>query len=157
MNYLNEHVDNESKYHTDQDSVSAYLAKAALLQTKWLDISGEGKSSEILHRYYRITAVNSRWEKGYYFVGKYYYRIYEAQLSESPANRKPPFLNGDYIRQIVINYTRALIYGSKYVYETLPKVLQLWLDFAESTSTNTGGSKLKQNRDRNLKEIHTFY
>lgn len=34
-----------------------------MLQTKWLDMSGEGKSSEIMQRYALVARVYPQWEK----------------------------------------------------------------------------------------------
>ena len=33
--------------------------------------------------------------------------------------------------QTVRSFTRAIRYGSKYIYQTLPRVLTIWLDMAE--------------------------
>lgn len=72
---------------SDRSIVDGYIAKAALLQTKWLDQSGEGKSSDIMMRYSLIARVYSSWEKGYYSMAKYYNRIYDSQLAQSIETR----------------------------------------------------------------------
>lgn len=38
--------------------------------------------------------------------------------------------------QTVRCFTRAIRYGSKYIYQTLPRVLTIWLDLAEDSETN---------------------
>lgn len=72
---------------SDNAIIDRYLAKSALLQTKWLDSSGEGKSSDIMNRYSLIARVHPQWEKGHYYMAKYYNRIYDSQLAQRPETR----------------------------------------------------------------------
>lgn len=39
-------------------------------------------------------------------------------------------LSGEATKLVIDNYLRSLTYGCKYVFQTLPKVLTLWLEHA---------------------------
>jgi serine/threonine-protein kinase ATR len=39
-------------------------------------------------------------------------------------------LSGEATKLVIDNYLRSLTYGSKYVFQTLPKLLTLWLEHA---------------------------
>lgn len=44
--------------------------------------------------------------------------------------------NGYYHRLACKSYCKALKFGVKYVYQTLPKLLTVWLDFADEEARN---------------------
>jgi serine/threonine-protein kinase ATR len=39
-------------------------------------------------------------------------------------------LSGEATKLVIDNYLRSLTYGTKYVFQTLPKLLTLWLEHA---------------------------
>lgn len=72
--------------------------------------------------------------------------------------------SGDYISLMVRNYAMALPYGTKYIYETLPKMISLWLDFADNVSKFEDTPpypkevipEISLNRKENLTKINEF-
>ncbi len=60
--------------------------------------------------------------------------------------------------QTVRCFTRAIRYGSKYIYQTLPRVLTIWLDLAEDPRTNTGDifKKINDEVSRAIKAAPTY-
>lgn len=139
-----------------------YMAKCALLQTRWLDLSGQGTSSEIRDRYNLISRVHPRWEKAHYHMAKYLNRIHDSQLLLSPINRTAESHTGDYITMIIRSYTLSLMFGFKHLYETLPKLITLWLDFSENIGKLDQVlqpkllSKFAEARKNNLVLINSF-
>lgn len=51
-------------------------------------------------------------------------------------------IDGEYVGQMVLNYLRSLQFGVKYIYETLPKLVTVWLDFA--ANLNQVGTRVKK-------------
>lgn len=115
----------------DSAKIERYLAKSALLQTRWLDASGQGNSVEVRDRYNIISRIHPHWEKPHYYMAKYYNKIHDSQLLLDPLMRTAESHAGDYITVMVRSYTLSLQFGTKYIYETLPKLITLWLDFSE--------------------------
>lgn len=144
----------------DSDLVDTFLAKSALLQTRWLGMSGQAASSEIKERYELISKVHPKWEKIHYYTAKYYNKLYDSQSALDPSMRTTEYHCGDYITIIVRCYTLSLQFGVKYLYETLPKLITLWLDFSENVNKieyaqyKSVLSKIVEARRINLKSIN---
>lgn len=153
---------NQEAENTDDAMIQRYKAKCALLQTRWLDISGQGNSIEIRDRYSLISRIHPKWEKTHYYMAKYYNRIHDSQLLLDPLMRTSESHAGDYITMIVRSYTLSLQFGVKYLYETLPKLITLWLDFSEKVTILDPVlqpkviAKFCEGRKANLKLINVF-
>jgi serine/threonine-protein kinase ATR len=104
------------------------VAKTQLLLAKWMDSAGQIKSEDL--RKYYLNACNSfrKWEKGYYYIGKHYLKILESEKVAPDAKKTIAYLSGDCQKLVVENFLRSMLFGSKYYYQTIPKVLTLWLD-----------------------------
>lgn len=44
-------------------------------------------------------------------------------------------VNGETAKLVIQNYLRSLGYGAKYIYQTLPRILTLWLDLGSQVDT----------------------
>jgi serine/threonine-protein kinase ATR len=116
------------------NSHNIMLGKAMALLAKWLDSAKQTSEEDLLNRYKKVQAVCDKWEKSHYLLGHYYNRLLEHEESK-PANRqKDTYLQGELTRLVCTCYLRSLSYGNKYIYETLPRVLTLWLDFGATVN-----------------------
>ena len=104
-------------------------ARAQLLLAKWMDGAGQTQSTDIVGEYKKVTSVQTRWEKGHYHLAKHYNKLLESEKSNPIEKRSRSYLEGDLAKLCIENYLRGLPWGSKYIYQALPKVLTLWLDF----------------------------
>ena len=103
-------------------------AKAHLLLAKWLDRAGQTQSDDIVHQYKKAVQCQNRWERGHYHLGKHYNKLLESEKSKPPAKQAQTYITGETAKLVVENYLRALAFGSKYIYQTMPRALTLWLD-----------------------------
>jgi cell cycle checkpoint protein MEC1 len=101
-----------------------------LKYTKWLDISNNSNSTKILEEYNRAIKLDPAWEKPYYALGKYYNKLLDVKIKRSET-AEPKDISGELERRTINFYLKALYCGTKYLYEALPKVVTVWLDFAE--------------------------
>ena len=110
------------------------LARAQLLKAKWLDQAGQTSSDIVLKQYRDVTFSFQKWEKGLYTLGKFYNKILDSERAQ-PLNRQNyRLLSGETAKLVIENYLRSLTFGCKYINNSLPKLLTLWLDFGiEST------------------------
>lgn len=46
-----------------------------------------------------------------------------------PAKQAQTFITGETAKLVIENYLRSLAFGAKYIYQTLPRILTLWLEF----------------------------
>lgn len=101
---------------------------AQLLLAKWLDRAGQTQSGLIKEEYARGIMTYPRWDKGHYYLGRYYLKLYETEKALPPVKQSSIFLAGELTKLIIENYIRSTVYGAKYFYQSIPKILTLWLD-----------------------------
>ena len=110
-------------------------ARAHLLLAKWIDQAGQTQSDAIIRRYRKAVEFHNRWEKGHYYLGKHYNKLLESEKVKPPARQAQTFITGETAKLVIENYVRSLAYGAKYIYQTLPRILTLWLDLGNDVDT----------------------
>lgn len=108
----------------------ALVSKAKLLLSQWNEESENVNTSQQLRDYYSATQ-GSQLEKPHFLMGRFWLRLLEAETKKPPEQQEEDYLKGDYHRQTIMSYGRAMHFGTKYLFQTLPSYLQLWLDFGE--------------------------
>jgi serine/threonine-protein kinase ATR len=103
-------------------------SRALLLLAKWLDRAGQTQSSLLKEEYARGITTYPKWDKGHYYLGRYYLKLYETEKALPLAKQANNFVAGELTKLVIENYIRSTVYGSKYYYQTIPKILTLWLD-----------------------------
>jgi serine/threonine-protein kinase ATR len=109
---------------------SRLAARAHLLYAKWMDASGQTHSEAITKMYQSAIHHFARWENGHYYLGKHYNKLLESEKA-LPSKQSPAFLCGETAKLVIENYLRSLAFGTKYIYQTLPRIITLWLEVAE--------------------------
>jgi serine/threonine-protein kinase ATR len=112
-------------------------AHAQLLLAKWLDRSGQTKAIALKDAYAAGIMSFPRWDKGHYYLGRHYNKLLESEKQLGVSKRSIHFLAGEYAKLVIENYVRSVVYGTKYYYQTIPKVLTLWLDMGMEVYSNT--------------------
>nr|ODO02228.1 serine/threonine-protein kinase ATR [Cryptococcus depauperatus CBS 7855] len=114
------------------------LAKAVLLVARWANETDRFEPNEIITRYTEAISLCDNLESPYYHLGHYYDTI----SSDSVQKLQCHYHTCHY-------YALALKHGVKYIYQTMPRMLTLWLDIGEVKDG-------KKNNDvaRFLKKIH---
>lgn len=115
-------------------SQNEVIAKANVLLGKWLDQSGQTQSEIIKSTFRKATLSFRKWEKGWYHLGRYYNRILDSEKAMAPGKENQTFLTGEATKAVIDNYLRSLLNGSKYVFQTLPKILTLWLELVDGAA-----------------------
>ncbi|RPA73622.1 hypothetical protein BJ508DRAFT_216035 [Ascobolus immersus RN42] len=110
------------------------LAKAKLLLAKWLDAAGQSHSAEIVKVYQAASGAYLRWEQGHYYLGRHYNKLFEIEKNLPVEKQAQTFLNGEMAKLVVQSYLRAICFGNKYIWVSMPRMLTLWLDLGEASS-----------------------
>ncbi|KAJ5180764.1 hypothetical protein N7492_003974 [Penicillium capsulatum] len=138
-------------------------ARAHLMLAKWTDRAGQTHSQAIVQRYREAIKLYPRWEKAHYYLGKHYNKILDSEKAKPMGKEAQIYLSGEATKLVVDNYLRSLTYGSKYVFQTLPKLLTLWLEHASivdqpmdpKRGDNTEFQKhTKAQRQKSLDDMH---
>ncbi|CDK26932.1 unnamed protein product [Kuraishia capsulata CBS 1993] len=107
--------------------------KAQLKLAKWLDQSANVSSTEIIREYLLACSLDKESGKAHYHLGRYYNKILDSQIEGDPRVKKSEKdFYGEGELNVVKQYMRAIQFSPRYLFETLPKVVTLWLDFSES-------------------------
>ncbi|EAU37733.1 hypothetical protein ATEG_02771 [Aspergillus terreus NIH2624] len=107
-------------------------ARAHLLLAKWTDRAGQTQSDVIVQRYREAIKLHTRWEKAHYYLGKHYNKILDSEKAKPLGKEAQIYLTGEASKLVIDNYLRSLAHGNKYVFQSLPKVLTLWLEHAST-------------------------
>ena len=151
-------INGNSVYQTvdQQQAQNQLTARAQLLLAKWLDQAGQTKSELVKDQYLLGARAFTRWDKGHYYLGRYYNKILEAEKQLPQAKQNIAYMCGEVTKLVIENYIRSLPYGTKYYYQTIPKLLTLWLDLGEDVQgpAPAGLKEFAAKREEQLKLIH---
>ncbi|KAL1301669.1 hypothetical protein AAFC00_005888 [Neodothiora populina] len=150
-------MQNPSHPAESQQKQNMLSARAHLLLAKWLDASGQTQTAEVTTRYQYAAKYHARWEKGHYYLGKHYNKILEAEKSLPPGKQSDAFVSGEMTKLVIENYLRSVPFGSKYWYQTIPKIITLWLDLGADCMTKARGdpqTEILTRRNRYLESVH---
>ena len=115
-----------------QQQQNMLKARAHLLLAKWIDRAGQTQSDVTISQYRKAVQYHARSEKAHYYLGKHYNKLLESEKSKQPAKQIHTFVTGEIAKMVVDNYGRSLQYGAKYIYQTMPRLLTLWLDLGSA-------------------------
>ncbi|KAG6335950.1 hypothetical protein ID866_3139 [Astraeus odoratus] len=110
----------------DNEEFQCMRAKAHILLARWMNESGRYDTSQLLKAFTTASNQGSMLESAYYHLGHFHDQWFK-QLPSSDEERG--------IRMnvhTVKDYSRAMMHGSKYVYQAIPRILTLWLDGGEN-------------------------
>ncbi|TPX13910.1 uncharacterized protein E0L32_005610 [Thyridium curvatum] len=135
------------------------LARTHLLLAKWLDHTGQANASTLRQQYQQAAKLNSQWEKGHYYLGRHYKKVLESEKALKPDQQSDEYLSGETAKLVIENYLRSLTCGTKYLYQTLPRILTLWLELGSQVDKAPDGKvslsrELHQRRKAQLSELH---
>nr|XP_031859926.1 uncharacterized protein CI109_004533 [Kwoniella shandongensis]KAA5526998.1 hypothetical protein CI109_004533 [Kwoniella shandongensis] len=97
------------------------LAKAVLLVARWANETDRFEPNAIINRYQQAILLYENLESPYYHLGHYY-----DSMTGSPEQM------ATFHYYTCFNYVLALQHGVKYIYQTMPRMLTIWLDLGES-------------------------
>ncbi|KAG5775004.1 hypothetical protein H9Q73_011325 [Fusarium xylarioides] len=136
-------------------------ARAQLLLAKWLDSAGQTHAGALREKYQQPPKTFSTWEKGHYYLGRHYKKILEAEKPLKADDQSDNYITGEVARLVIENYVRSLNSGTKYLYQTLPRILTLWLDLGAQVDKAPEGKaslsrELHRRRVEQLNLLHSF-
>ncbi|KZS97819.1 hypothetical protein SISNIDRAFT_472705 [Sistotremastrum niveocremeum HHB9708] len=123
---------------TDDDGKEKiFKAKALLLRAQWMQEADRFTANEVLQSFHDAVKTAPR-HSAHFHMGHYH------DMRSQWFGDRPSVMNC-YINTIH-SYSAALRHGNKYVYQTVPRLLTLWLDMGESDDVLNSlqeGSELK--------------
>ncbi|CAE7142760.1 unnamed protein product [Rhizoctonia solani] len=102
------------------------MAKALLLRARWTHEADRYEDNEVIHRFAVASKMMDQWESPHFRLGQYYDDAF-----------KNLDVHGQLERGATMNmftckyYAEAMKFGSKYIYQTMPRLLTIWADMAQ--------------------------
>ena len=110
-------------------------ARMLLQLGRYWDETASCESNAVVRQLKEVTQVHPEWEDGFFYVATYYDKVMMAVVDR-------PEKRGDFITQVVQFFGQSLQYGSQHIYQSMPRMLTLWLDYgAEVVATENAGEK----------------
>ncbi|XP_067098811.1 serine/threonine-protein kinase ATR [Osmerus mordax] len=97
--------------------------KAMLMVGRCMEETANFESNAIMKAYKDVTSLLPEWEDGNFYLAKYYDKVMPTVTDKKLEKQ------GNLIRYIVIFFGKALQFGNQYIYQAMPRMLSLWLDF----------------------------
>ncbi|ORX98750.1 hypothetical protein BCR34DRAFT_142938 [Clohesyomyces aquaticus] len=132
-----------------QQAPNKVKSHAQLLLAKWLDRAGQTKAVALKDAYASGLMAFPRWDKGHYYLGRHYLKLLESEKKLPRGKQTMVFICGETAKLVIENFVRSVVYGTKYYYQTIPKILTLWLDLGMDVHNS-------QPRAAGDKEIHEY-
>ncbi|WBW72420.1 ATR checkpoint kinase Rad3 [Schizosaccharomyces osmophilus] len=103
--------------------------KVYLELTKWLGKAGQLGLKDLETHYSKSVEIYAEWEKNHYYLGHHRVLMFEEEKKLPVYEQSERFLSGELVTRIINEFGRSLYYGTSHIYESMPKLLTLWLDF----------------------------
>ncbi|KAJ6515319.1 hypothetical protein C8R45DRAFT_1139488, partial [Mycena sanguinolenta] len=137
----------------DDGETKRMKAKALVLRARWMNESERFESPIIFTTFLNATELQPDWESGHFHLGQFHDQCFK----NLPQGDKP-------IRGLKMNvstvksYGRAIKHGSKYVYQTVSRLLTIWLDLGEDrrVATQETFKKLNDSVAKIIKEAPVY-
>uniref|UniRef100_A0AAY5KRD1 Serine/threonine-protein kinase ATR n=1 Tax=Esox lucius TaxID=8010 RepID=A0AAY5KRD1_ESOLU len=107
----------------DNRTIILSTGKAMLLVGRFMEETANFESNAIMKAYKDVTTLLPEWEDGNFYLAKYYDKVMP-MVTDNKLEKQ-----GNLIRYIVTYFGKALQFGNQYIYQAMPRMLSLWLDF----------------------------
>jgi len=140
------------------------LSRRILQSTEWLVSGGLRSGSEIKSRYHTVLKLAPKWERAHFHFGKYIESLLETRFSAlselgNNASRLMVLQNDkscqEYSLESVSHFGRSLQLGQKHLFQALPRLLAMWLEFTSIESADKNAS-LEENQAQMNSLIKSF-
>ncbi|KAK3852062.1 hypothetical protein Pcinc_041331, partial [Petrolisthes cinctipes] len=137
------------KSNSSESSKEERLAcgRAKLLLARYSEESATQEVGTIKQYYRDACEMNRQWEDGHFHLAMYYDRI----LTSLDVKEKPV----EWIHHIVLSFGKSLQYGCKHIYQSMPRMFGLWLEFGTKVSEQEArDGKTKSSRKNSTLETN---
>ncbi|XP_070697802.1 serine/threonine-protein kinase ATR [Pempheris klunzingeri] len=123
--------------------------KAMLLVGRLMEETANFESNAIMKAYKDVTNLLPEWEDGNFYLAKYYDKVMP-MVTDNKLEKQ-----GNLIRYIVTYFGKALQFGNQYIYQAMPRMLSLWLDFGAKVCEGEKAGRADRQMRQELGKINT--
>ncbi|KAH9482313.1 Serine/threonine-protein kinase ATR [Psilocybe cubensis] len=111
---------------TSDASSEILKSKTYVLRARWMHECDRFSPKEIIHMFTEAISLQPDWESAHYHLGHFHEDCFK-RLPESEFIQRGLKMNLQTLRA----YSKAVMHGSKFVYQTVPRMLSIWMDLAD--------------------------
>nr|XP_057946886.1 serine/threonine-protein kinase ATR isoform X2 [Doryrhamphus excisus] len=123
--------------------------RAMLLVGRFMEETANFESNAIMKTYKDVTNLLPAWEDGNFYLAKYYDKVMP-MVTDNKLEKQ-----GNLIRYIVTYFGKALQFGNQYIYQAMPRMLSLWLDFGAKVCECEKSGRADRQMRQELSKINT--
>ncbi|KAH9844382.1 uncharacterized protein C8Q71DRAFT_696515 [Rhodofomes roseus] len=112
---------------TNDNTGPNVVSKAQLLRARWMYEADRYEPTNVLNAFQSAVKSADRWESAQFYTGRFYDDAYKGLRTERDRIDRGMKMSLHTVRA----YIRAIRFGSKFIYQTVPRLLTLWLDMGE--------------------------
>ncbi len=118
--------------------VEKQVAKAALRRARWQHDAGRLEEEQIIGQYKLASTLDRDWETPHYHLGHYY----DSLCADGDRIRRDDLQK---MIETVREFVNTLEFGTKFIYQALPRMLTIWFKLGEHDSA-VKANKAQQHR-----------
>lgn len=126
---------------------SSDTSNALLQLANWSSVTGHENAVQLVELYRRVTKLSPQWEKGYFHHAKYLDEVmHDAKERQRPnSEAQQSFAAGrapaercylEYLPTVIKMYRESLKYGTRFLFQSLPRMMTLWYTFGFECSSS---------------------
>ncbi|PPQ63137.1 hypothetical protein CVT24_005777 [Panaeolus cyanescens] len=146
-------------------------AKVHVIRARWMTECDRFDNSAIFATFSEAAVVDKTWEGAHYYLGSFHDDCFKALSPTDQAGRRVVHNNLFdaciyflYFRGLKMNYqtvrafSKAIMNGSKFIYQTVPRLLTIWLDCGQNANLVSKDSfkKMTESIARAIKEAPVY-
>ncbi|THH12376.1 hypothetical protein EW145_g35 [Phellinidium pouzarii] len=144
-------IDLTEESQIDNKEIKRVEAKAKLLRAQWMQESERYNINVVAMELSELAKELSEFESAHFHAGHFQDECYKAMNSTDKRSSRGPLMNLYTVR----SYATAIRLGSKYAYQTIPRLLSLWLDMGEDNAHATSDAFAAINTEVQRAILHT--
>ena len=141
-------------------------SKMTLLLADWLGQTGHNEAMQF-NLYKEVQQLSGYWDKYVFQVGRHYDTLYSESLNRTELIQDETELSkfeGEqrWLKFAITHYARCVEVGSHFLFQSLPRMLSLWLDngdyiskITDSSPTKKSSRKTESSKDSKNKKEHS--
>ncbi|KAF5371168.1 hypothetical protein D9758_004152 [Tetrapyrgos nigripes] len=127
----------------DEEAIR-FKAKVSSLRARWMQESQRFVKGVVFKAYNYATHLDADWESGQFYIGRFQDEWFKDLCTNE---RKDLATRGTKMALFTVRaFARAINSGSKFIYQTVPRLLTLWLDLGQELSVSKTENFVKINK-----------
>ncbi|EFP86122.1 serine/threonine-protein kinase M1 [Puccinia graminis f. sp. tritici] len=130
-------------------------AKASLQRVRWMDEVDRYSANHIIEHFNKVCAENPNWASSHYYFGRFYDdKASQVAPSIRTSTNQSRSTVAEWTYHCCKHFQKSLMFGTKFIYQALPRLLTLYFSFGEHPNLLAIFTKVESKGRKDGVEIH---